>query len=40
MKNWLILGAAVALLVFLWRRALRYADPDVSIYGQPGEYHP
>ena len=35
MKNVLLMGAAVALLVFFGRRALRYADPDVSVYGQP-----
>ena len=35
MKGLLLIGAAVALLMFLGRRALRYADPDVTAYGQP-----
>ena len=37
MRNVLMIGAALALLVVFGRRALRYADPDVSVYGQPGE---
>jgi hypothetical protein len=35
MKTWLLVGAAVAALVFVLRRFWRYADPDVSVYGRP-----
>ena len=35
MKTWLTIGAVLALVVFVLRRAWRYADPDVSIYGRP-----
>ena len=29
------LGAVLALAFVLFRRARRYADPDVSVYGHP-----